>query len=195
MKKLLFAIMLTGLLFSMNAQGKTSFWDRLRFDINTSALVPSSQSAAFAPAFGFGFSSYDLDVMALGRLALYDMGSVNPRNFIQGLLRTDVKFHLSDSPLIILGGLGVGYSIGNDLPNPAFDGTPATSKRTSAGGISMEITSGVMFPLNQNIAALARLGYAYNNFRINDLTALNYSGFIMEIGVRVALGNTVPLQY
>lgn len=191
MKKLLILIVLGTGWFSAFAQNQDGILQSIRFDLNGSVVVPSSLSSAIGPGLGFGFASRDLDVMLLTRMAMYDMDTISPRQFYQGLLRADIKFPLPDSPLVILGGIGVGASYGLDLPKTSVPG----NERFAGIAPSFELSTGVLFPLNQTISAIGRIGYAMNNFRIDEFNSLKYSGFLTEIGIRFALGNTVPLQY
>ncbi|MCB1199396.1 MAG: hypothetical protein KDK41_02025 [Leptospiraceae bacterium] len=180
---------------TLQAYRQPTFVDRLRIDLNGNMIVPASSSAVIGPGFGFGFATRDIDIMLLTRMGLYDLDQTVSRQLYQGLLRADIKFRFNNTPLILLAGIGFGASYGADLSRPGVDSVTNLPLKFTGIGQTFELSSGVLFPLNQTIAATARLGYASTSFSPDSTTSVSIGGPSLEIGVRIAFGPTVELNY
>lgn len=183
----------------------SSFVERLRFDFGASGAGFKEATTGVGGFFGAGYALQDFNFFLVGKFHAYDLDKKSTSSLISSMFLAETKFDLFPIPVRLLGGLGLGMIFG-EAPVIKSSGGIGTE---SSDAFLVEAQFGAEYPISQSVSVFAK---AFANYAIlngyNENSSLpgfdaenapdvstDMSGAGIDIGLRFALGSTVPLRY
>jgi len=196
------------------------------FDFGVGIYNSAPIKPAVGPIFGVALNTPMFNLGIKSKLLLPDISSTN-REFdplIQSSLNLEIKHRLKTFPVILIGGVGLGYGskfgfsenpeqsrykkIDETLPLVLPVENPLKDENQTLSGIYLELSFGVLYPITQYLTGLFRMYGAYNvqsthyenednnnNWKLDYYSNTDLSGFGIEFSIRYSLFPSYKLKY